>query len=304
MLSWTSNGAVERPTTVQIRVQRSYPGRIRAGAPVPTRSMTQEEVLANIKYFTVDSRGPRSIPCKGLVISGVGVVGRQDIPSCVDAARDSGIEWSVLHVGGEDLELLDLGRWTGRVQAVVIPLQPDEVGGGLPAGARVVRACGEHGIRVSVNTVLNARAVDRLAAVARSILRVRPDEVTFTYPFPINGDTGSDPPPIPRTLSALREAIALLRTESIHPRVKGLPACYLGPEASLLGRSSNRWYVDADHQREQAILFFPEVVAFHKEELCRFCRAEQDCDGFFATYLRRPGFPALDPVGDLGASAR
>ena len=58
MLTWTGSGAVERPRVVQIRVQRSYPGRVRAGAPVPTRSMTCEEVLANVRYFAAG--GPKA----------------------------------------------------------------------------------------------------------------------------------------------------------------------------------------------------------------------------------------------------
>ncbi len=296
MLSWTDAGAVQKPETVQIRVQRSYPGRIRAGAPVPTRSMTEAEVLANVRWFTEGQRGPRGLPCTGLVLSGVGVVSRPDGPEVLATARRLGIERVILHVGGEDLEAFEARPWQPLVDVLVVPLQPVEVEGGLEAGARAVRSCREAGIRVAVNTVLDQRAVDRLPAVARSVARVRPDEVTFTYPFPINGSQGAAPPPIARTVTLLGEAIRLLAAEGIRPRVKGLPACYLGEHASCLGSSQNRWYVDADHQEERALLFFPDVVSFHKEEVCRFCRLDEACDGFFATYLRRPGFPPLDPV--------
>jgi hypothetical protein len=51
--------------------------------------------------------------------------------------------------------------------------------------------------------------------------------------------------------------------------------------------------VDADHQLDEALLFYPDVVAFTKTDVCRFCSADSTCDGFFATYLRRDGFPAL-----------
>jgi hypothetical protein len=258
--------------------------------------MEPEELLANLRHFTEGARGPRTIPCRGLVVSGVGVLGREDLPEALLEARRLGIEWIVLHVGGEDLESCGASHRARGPDVIVLPLQPDEVGGGLLAGARAVRALREQGVRVAVNTVLNGRAVERLAPVARSVLRVLPDEVTFTYPFPVNGDAGGEAPPIPRTLTALREALGILASEGVRPRVKGLPACYLGPDAALLGRSSNRWYVDADHQLGQALLFFPEVVAFHKEEICRFCELDGACDGFFATYLRRPGFPALNPV--------
>jgi hypothetical protein len=296
MLSWTTTGAVEKPTSLQIRVQRSYPGRIRAGAPEPTRSMSAEEVVANIRHFTAEQQGPRGVPCTALVLSGVGVTAREDAPAALALARELGIRRVILHAGGEDLDHLDVAAWAGRLDVLVLPLQPDAVGGGLVAGTRAVRAAREAGVRVSVNTVLDPRAVDRLDAVARSISRVRPDEVTFSYPFPINGGEGADPSPIPRTVAALQGAVDVLAALGITPRIKGLPACYLGRVRPFLGRSANRWYVDADHQRDRALLFFPEVVSFTKEELCRFCACDDRCDGFFATYLRRPGFPPLDPI--------
>ncbi|MBN1335734.1 MAG: hypothetical protein JXB39_07215 [Deltaproteobacteria bacterium] len=296
MLSWTAKGAVQMPETVQIRVQRSYPGRIRAGAPVPTRSMSEEEVLDNVRWFTEGERGPRGVPSTGLVLSGVGVVSRPDSPRVLAAARLLGIRRVVLHVGGEDLESFRADPWHALVDVLVVPVQPVEVEGGLEAGARAVRSCREAGVRVAVNTVLDARAVDRLAAVARSVVRMQPDEVTFTYPFPIHGSQGAAPPPIARTVTLLGQAIRVLEAGGIQPRVKGLPACYLGEYAKCLGPSQNRWYVDADHQKDGALLFFPDVVSFHKEEVCRFCRLDDTCDGFFATYLRRSGFPPLDPL--------
>jgi hypothetical protein len=87
-----------------------------------------------------------------------------------------------------------------------------------------------------------------------------------------------------------------LSDAGVRVAVKGLPACYLGEWKHLAGRTANRWYVDADHQLDRALLFFPDVVAFHKGEACRFCPADGACDGFFATYLRRPGFPPLRPL--------
>ena len=124
MISWTPEGAVERPVMVQIRVQRAFPGRIRAGAPVPTRSMTQRELLANLHFFTVDMAGPRSRPCTKLVLSGVGVANRAETPELLDQARNWGIENVVLHLGSEDLEDFDSSRFEGLVDAVVVPVQP------------------------------------------------------------------------------------------------------------------------------------------------------------------------------------
>ena len=81
MLTWTPAGAVERPRALQVRLQRSYPGRVRAGAPVPTRSMPTAEVLENLAFFT--ARSPRGRPVESLVLSGVGAASRPDLAQIV-----------------------------------------------------------------------------------------------------------------------------------------------------------------------------------------------------------------------------
>ncbi len=299
MLAWTEAGAVERPTMLQIRVQRAYPARIRAGAPAPTRSMSREEILENLRWFTEGLRGPRSRPCTRLVLSGVGVAGRGDSPEILDAARALGLRWIVLHAGVEDLAGFEPARFEGRVDALVVPVQPGPIGA-LSAGARVIRECRERGIRVVANTQLSAPALPQLGAAARAIAAAAPASAAFTYPFPIAGNTASEVPGLRAVTAALDRAAAALERAGIGVSIKGLPACYL--RAGLRGhisRSANRWYVDADHQRGAAILFFPGVVRFTKEEACRFCAAGDRCDGFFATYLRRPGFPPLEPIAAL-----
>ena len=293
MLAWTSAGAVARPTTVQIRVQRSYPGRIRAGAPVPTRSMSPEELLENVRYFTTGLRTPRTSPCETLVLSGVGVASRPDTPAAIAAGRVEGVGRVILHVGVEDLATLDLRPFAAQVDLLVVPVQP---GGDLVAAAQAIRGAAALGLPVSTNTSLTANALPGLAAAARVLAAARPQSLTFTYPFPINGGDASDIPPPPRAVAALRTALQILDAAELPAAVKGLPACYLGADAHRLRRTANRWYVDADHQRDRALLFFPDVVAFAKDEACRFCTADGACDGFFAAYLRRPGFPPLRPL--------
>lgn len=295
MLAWTEAGAVERPTMLQIRVQRAYPARIRAGAPVPTRSMSREEILENLRWFTERLRGPRSRPCTRLVLSGVGVAGREDTPGILDTARALGMKWIVLHAGVEDLGGFEPARFEGRVDAMVVPIQPGPLGS-LTAGARVIRECRERGIRVVANTQLSASALPQLGAAARAIASASPVSAAFTYPFPIAGNTASEVPGVRAVLAALGRAAAALERAGVGVSIKGLPICYLGDLGRHVGRSANRWYVDADHQRGDAILFFPGVVTFTKEEACRFCAANDRCDGFFATYLRRPGFPPLEPL--------
>lgn len=293
MLSWTQAGAVARPTAVQIRVQRSYPGRIRAGAPVPTRSMSREELLENVRFFTAGMRTPRTTPCDTLLLSGVGVAARADTGEAIQRAREEGVRRVTLHIGVEDLPGLDVRRYAGQVDQLVVPVQP---GGDLVAGAQAIQAAVAIGLPVAANTALTANALPGLPAAARLLASARPTMLTFTYPFPINGGDTSDIPPPARAVAALREALMILDAAGLPASIKGLPACYLGNDAARLRRTANRWYVDADHQRDRALLFFPDVVSFYKDEACRFCRLDTACDGFFAAYLHRPGFPPLEPV--------
>ncbi len=296
MISWTPEGAVERPVMVQIRVQRAFPGRIRAGAPVPTRSMTQEELLANLRFFAVDMAGPRCRPCTKLVLSGVGVANRAETPELLVQARNWGIDTVVLHLGGEDLEGFDPSRFEGLVDAVVVPVQPGPAGSALFSAARVIRACRSSSIQVVANTVLSPLALQELHSAAKAIADSGASRASLIYPFPIAGNTAKDVAPIDATLQALEGAVSELERAGLDITIKGLPGCYLGRMAGYMHRSANRWYVDADHQLDGAVLFFPRVVSFTKQESCRFCKVNDRCDGFFATYLKRPGFPALEPI--------
>ena len=297
MIRWTAAGAVSTPTTVQVRVQRSYPGRIRAGAPVPTRSMSREELLDNLRYFTEGLEGPRTQPCSGLVLSGVGVATRPDIPEAIERARSLGIAWVVMHVGREDLDDLAPARFVGLVDTLVTPVQPEN--GTLVKVCETIARARSVGLKVAANTVLTANALPSLGRAARPLAKAAPDSMTFTYPFPINGNEATSAPNPGRVMSALRPALAELDRAGVSAQIKGLPACHLGRDAHRLGRTSNRYYVDADHQTTDALVFFPDVVRFHKDDVCRFCTQNEQCDGFFSTYLRRPGFPPLRPVEDV-----
>jgi hypothetical protein len=292
MLRWTPAGAVSAPTTVQIRVQRRYPGRIRAGAPAPTRSLSTDELRANIDHFTTGLRGPRTAPCTGLILSGAGLAARADLPSLLARARDQGVEHVVLHLGEGDLAPAGLDALTGQVDVVVVPIQPDRDLSQADALARSARA---RGIRVASNTVLRAPALACLDDAISHLIALRPDAVTLTHPFPAGVD--------PRALAELEDvragldsALSRLDAAGLPARIKGLPACHLGPHAGRLARTANRWYVDAEHQRGDALLFFPDVVAFHKDDICRYCDADSRCDGTFAEWLARPGAPPLRPL--------
>ncbi len=253
--------------------------------------MTGAEVAANLRFFTAG--GPRVLPVTGLVLSGVGVASRPDLALMIQEARALGIKRITLHAGVEDLEAF---HPTLGVDLVTLPLQPSESGPSLSAGAEALLACTRAGLSGSSNTVLDAASLPLLSAVARIAASGGATGHTFTFPFPVDGGAPGELPPAPRAVAALGPAVAILRAANVPCAIKGLPACYLGELGVDLRRSGNRWYVDADRQLERALLFFPEVVAFHKGDVCRFCSRDGSCDGFFAAYLRRAGFPALTAI--------
>jgi hypothetical protein len=248
--------------------------------------------MRNLAWFT--TAGPRGLPCTSLVLSGVGAAGRPDLEALCEDARARGITRITLHAGTEDLEDLVPGRL--RVDTLVLPVQPGESGANLAAAARALLAARAAGLAVAANVPLTAASLPLLPSIARAIVAGGAATASFTFPFPVDGAHANDAPPAPRAITALREVLPALEAAGVRVAVKGLPPCYLGDLARLTGRTANRWYVDADHQTDKALLFFPDVVAFHKGESCRFCAADPQCDGFFANYLRRPGFPPLRPI--------
>lgn len=254
--------------------------------------MPTAEVLANLVWFA--DPGTRGRRCESLVLSGVGVAARPDLGEICAEARARGYARITLHAGVEDLDAI--GPRGLPVDQLVLPLQPSEAGATLASGARLLLACRDRGVSVVANTVLAPAVLPMLAAVARVVVAAGVSGYTLTFPFPVDGAPASTVAPAPRVVAALARVVPSLRDAGVAVAIKGLPVCYLGDLGASARRSANRWYVDADHQRDRALLFFPDVVAFHKEDICRFCPADPRCDGFFSTYLRRPGFRPLVPV--------
>ncbi len=287
MLAWTSAGAVARPRTVQLRLHRAYPDRVPAGAPVPTRSMSTAEVADNLRWFTAAST--RGLPCDAVVLSGQGVPARPDLPELVALARSLGVTRVTLHVGLEDLA----GPVVAGVDRQVLPVRLGPGGADPAALAAAFEAARAAGVAVDANVPLPAEALPLVSDAVAIALRGAAS-VTFTYPFPTGG--AEAPPPVAEAVAALRAAVPRVEAAGIPVGIKGLPACWLGPLARHLRRSANRWYVDADHQKEGALLFFPGVVAFAKADPCRFCAADAACDGFFPAWEGRAGNPPLRAV--------
>lgn len=290
MLRWTQAGAVPAPRTVQIRVQQAIVGRIAAGAPVPPRGLDPRELIENIRYFTHGLRGPRSRPCETLVLTGAGLSTRPDLGAAVVIARAEGVERVVMHVDLDDLEAVAGGEHGGLADALVVRIEP---GDGLRRALAAVEAAVRRGQEVRAALVLGGGPAAPWVEAARSVVEAGARAVQLSYPFP-----GAElaRPPVPEA-AALADAVAAAVPASVGFSVKGLPACVLMESTAERGswRTPNRWYVDARHQKQAAVLFLPDVVRFAKADLCRFCALDGRCDGFFAGEGLSPGLPPLSP---------
>lgn len=254
--------------------------------------MCTEEVRRNLSFFTEAST--RGRPVESVVFSGVGAASRDDLREVCAFARERGVRRLTLHAGVEDLDGLRADRVP--VDTLVLPLQAGESGSNLAAGARVLARAREIGLATVANTELVGTALAVLPGAARVAQAHGAGGITFTYPFPVEGGSASLAPPPARALAALRGVVPGLVAAGLRVAIRGLPACLLAELSAHAGKTGNRWYVDADHQVDKALLFFPDVVRFHKVDDCRFCTRNEACDGWFANYLRRPGFGRLAPI--------
>ena len=129
-----------------------------------------------------------------------------------------------------------------------------------------------------------------------------PDLVVLTWPYP----GGAQPPHASDCARPVESAIARLRAAGIRVGLKGLPLCALAPaarEPELTWRSGNRWYVDADHQLDRALLFFPQVVHLARRDACRFCALTSRCDGVAEAWLDA-ALVSLEPIATECCPAR
>ncbi len=283
MLTFTSSGAVQAPTTVQIRVTRSFPGRVAAGAPAPERSLSDDELRANLRYFTEGLKGPRTRPCTALVLSGLQLGERDALANLVAEGRQLGLERVTLHLGRGDRERFAGSALSGVVDAVAVTVQQDSDIDDLAALAPLFR---------TAVLLLDEQTLPNLPRFTERLAGVGPDRIVFTWPFP----PSKPPPAADEVVAKLRAAVAPLLAANVGWGVKGLPACTLGDLSERLWRSGNRWYVDASHQLDRALLFFPDVVRFGKDDECRYCSADARCDGAPEAWLNAGLAGRLKPI--------
>lgn len=291
MIRWTRAGAVSEPETLQVRVGSEPPGRVDAGAPTPSRDLRSDEILENVRHFTGGRRGPRTRPCGTLVLTALPVNDPDRMAAIADVAgqaRSMGMERLVLHAGasGVDAARIAVGALGARADVVVMRVGTPEEASFVPAGAHAV-------------VVLDRSTSGRLAAIGEALARARPGRVVLTWPL-----AGVDVPPATEAAAVARPVLDRLTAAGISAGVKGIPLCTLAPGPAPLEawearvwRSTNRFYVDADHQLDDALVFFPDVVRFSKTDSCRFCAAVHRCDGVVETWLRQGLAGPLVPLG-------
>lgn len=277
MLSFTRSGLVATPRALQVRIGPSGTAP-RANAPAPARAMSSEEVVENLHYFTEGRRGPRTQPVTSLALSGASAA--DPVADAVLAARKLGVSRVTVHA---DPELV------ADLAALTPAAAPDAVAVGVRGAVPGAVGLREWTAILELDDAGCAALAQRAAAL---VAGPPPTRVVFTWPFPPHGS-----PAAPEVaVGAIREALPTLRAAGIPVGVKGLAACHLVGVDVDVWRSANRFYVDAEHQRERALLFFPDVIRFARQDACRFCRLESVCEGVPAAWLARGLAGTLRPM--------
>lgn len=252
MLHITEAGVVAAPTVLQVRLEPDGDAPVRVGWPRPSRSVDVDTLLRHVAAFTVERRGPRTVACETLVLSGVPTTRVAEIAGVLPAIRAMGILRVVLHdesgprgwsgldavvrrvAGPEDVDALR--AWTGVHRTAVIRLDR-----GAP------------------------RALDALGRDGPA------DRLVLTWPW-----HGPDEALRPEAVPALLDGLAV---GAVPVEVKGVPACLLGAHARRSRRTGNRFHVDGDVAVGSARLFKPDRVRFGRPDVCRACAALGRCDG-------------------------
>ncbi len=287
-LRFTARGVVAAPETVQIRVDPDFGGRIAIGAPIPSRALTSAEVVGNARFFA--RPGPRERAVRRVVLSGVPLawVGGT-LASMVTELRSTGLS-VVLHVSPAAVSGV-VAVVPEDVQVALAAREPAD----LEAFADLPR-----GRSVQITVPLYEEVLARLPALLEACRRPSVGRVTLFWPYPA---PGSPPPPAASMVVAALERVH--HTLGLLPwGIKGIPLCAVQPLETRMkvrdrvGLSANRHYVDADHQRDRALLWRPDLVRLAKIDTCRFCKWDHRCDGVSDEWLRLGLTGGLTPVED------
>jgi hypothetical protein len=220
-----------------------------------------------------------------LVLSGSGLLARGDLGEIIEGARGLGIERVVLHSGLDEVEGLAASSLADElVVSALTPADLERLGSLQPGEACLSLALG-----------LTRAVIERFAETVEAVRYGPFARLVLTWPF----GGASSPPAATEVIRALESAMEQLATLPLPWGVKNLPLCQFGEwalGAERIWRSGNRWYVDADHQCSEALLFFPDVLRFYKADSCRYCKWDLQCDGVFERWYREGLTKPLQPI--------
>ena len=277
MIHWTPSGVVSTPTTVQIRLTKSTSNSLRVGVDEPTRMLSQSEFIENVQYFRIGLNTPRSIPCNSLTLSGL----PSDPSPYLDALRKiDRFHFTTLHLTSSSVWDI-LYQYNDLIDRFVLAMHPKMDTTQIPNWAISKLYCV---VSLSGDPLVLEQWLEQWLpwTIQKEV------DVVFSHPFPL----GALPPLSPSDITKLFKWLDPLLVQMPNRiLVKGIPPCLIptlqNPNIQISSKTSNRWYVDAEHQREKALLFFPDVLQFHKDDQCRFCQKDDYCDGFFLEFLQQ-----------------
>ena len=263
MLCWTKSGAVPWPTTVQIRLAQKYEQRIVAGAPHPSRQLSIEEFRDNAHYFRVTLHTSRSKPCDSITLTALHEENPKRIAVLSQILQDLQYRYIRAHIDHQSQHLIKSLDFAHHISLAIRH----------PTDWAKYELKSISPRRLYISILLNNDTLPHLFSLFESF--PQGSHITLLYPFPLSDTLIHTAPNIP----ALQK---ILKRVSKNINIAGLPQCLSYRQGK---KTSNRWYVDADNQKEQALLFFPDLLRYYKSESCRFCTENAFCDGFFVDYL-------------------
>ena len=265
MLRWTNSGAVDWPQTVQIRIAKRYEQRIKANAPEPSRRMSISEIDENLHYFRHTLNTPRTTPCTSITLSGLQEESEESILQIKERIEGFEFQYIRAHIDEQSIQLVPYLEFVNHIsltihENVLLPLSPKSYS------------------KIQYSIALSQQNLPVLKEIIEILRSIHPFPITLMYPFPLRADIIHNAP----SIHSVQKAV-----EKIDPTIPivGIPKCLSLRSASK--KTSNRWYIDADHQKERALLFFPDLLRYYKSDECRFCSMTTDCNGFFSQYLNK-----------------
>ncbi len=286
MIHWTTSGAVATPTTVQVRLSTLSHRSLKVGLKVPERQLTVEEFENNLQYFQRGLDTPRSIPCTSLTLSGLPVESTRYFEALQHC---SNFQFTTLHLGST-ASWDCLRPYQSLFDRLVLSAGPSTKDFDVDA----IPPWAMDKVQFIVSLTGDPLTLEQWLESFLPWAFKHHIPVTFSHPFPLSEVKPLSPSSIVGLFQWLSPLLDNLQSsKNGHIQVKGIPPCLISSlhknatNIHISSKTSNRWYVDADHQCDEALLFFPDLLQFHKDDQCRFCTLNTQCDGFFLSYLKQ-----------------